>query len=144
MIKNIADVDTGIIFWLELQEGKSAMLHKQFSRDLKPTSAVVRRLITPIVSSGRTIYMDSWFTNLETVEAVESTGNYMVGMVKLGGKGIPKDLLVSLQYSHGSAHKVLHSNLRSDGRVMCVGWNEPGKKEGSKKPGVKVFIATAH
>ena len=88
--------------------------------------------------------MDSWFTNLEKVEAVDATGNYMLGMVKLGGKGIPKDLLVSLQYSHGSAHKVLHSNLRSGGRVMCVGWNEPGKKEGSKKPDVKAFIATAH
>jgi len=48
-IKNIADIDTGIIFHLKLQEGKEAMLSKQFSHDHKPTTAVVQRLLQSIV-----------------------------------------------------------------------------------------------
>ena len=66
MIKNIADVDTGIIFKLELQQSKLAMQREQFSSGYKPTTACVRRLSdSSSVLSQRTVFMDSWFTNIE-------------------------------------------------------------------------------
>ena len=56
MIKNIAGVDTCIIFNLELEEGKETMLSKHFSQDYKLTTAVMQQLLQSNVSSGRTIH----------------------------------------------------------------------------------------
>ena len=56
-------------------------------------------------------------------------GLFMVGMVKLGKKDIPKDYLLSSDYAERGGHKTLHRNIQGQ-RVICVGWNEPGKKAG--------------
>ena len=143
MIKTAADKDTGMIIRLELQEGKDAMAGKQFSDAMLPTTAVVRRLVHPWIGSGRNVVADSWFTNKATVEKLLDVGLSFIGTVKIGKKGIPKDYFTGLQYDGRGDHKVLHSDIRGH-RIITVGWNEPGMKPGSKKPGVKVFIASAY
>ena len=118
---------------------------KRFSDTMKPSTAVVRRLLEDYEGSGRTIFGDSWFTNMNTIEMVRSIGNFYVGMVKIGHAGIPKKYMNTVAFNGPDAkrgdHMTLHLGNDSQ-RIICVGWNEPGKKTGKKSTASKVLIGT--
>ena len=124
MLKTMADCDTGVIIKIELQEGKEEMKLKRFSDTMKPSTAVVRRLLEDYEGSGRTIFGDSWFTNMNTIEMVRSIGNFYVGMVKTGHAGIPKQYMNTMAFNGPDAkrgdHMTLHLGNDSQ-RIICVG-----------------------
>jgi hypothetical protein len=145
MFKTMADVSTGIIVKIKLQEGKEEMMTREFSGVFKPSTAVVRRLLKGYEGTGRTIFGDSWFTNLNTVEMVRSIGNYYIGMVKTGHVGIPEKYMNMIAFAGQEAkrgdEKVVHL-ISDEGRIICVGWNEHGKKAEHKSKPPKILIGS--
>ena len=106
-------------------------------------TAVVQRLLVGYESTGRTIYGDSWFTNMNTIKMVRGTGNFYVGMVKTGHACIPKKYMSTIAFTGPNAKRgdslVLHLGTGHQ-RIICVGWNEPGKKADGKTKPPKILV----
>jgi hypothetical protein len=139
----MADVETGLIVQMELHEGKGEMRTRGFSGDYKPSTAAVRRPLKGYEGNFRSIFGDSWISNLNTVEMLRSIGNYCVEMVKTGHAGIPKKYMNKDAFAGPDARrgveKVVHL-ISDDGRIICVGWNEHGKKAEHKSKQPKILI----
>ena len=96
MIKNVCDVQSGIMFALEFQEGKEEMAKRAYVKDgEKPTTACVLRLMDRVAGEGLILHGDSWFASLNTLQKVKAQGNYFVGLIKTAHSGIPVKWLQS-------------------------------------------------
>ena len=83
MIKNVCDVHSGVIFAIELQEGKEEMSKRKFAaQGEKPTTACVLRLMESLAGSGVILHGDSWFASLNTLQKRKQMGIYFVGLIK--------------------------------------------------------------
>ena len=90
MIKNLCCVETGVMFVIELQEGKLEMGTRDFVRDgEKATTACVLRLMGCVCGEGLVLHGDSWFASLNTLRKVREQGNFFAGIVKTAHSGIP-------------------------------------------------------
>ncbi len=97
MFKNLRDVETGIIFAIELQEGKEAMPTKDFVKDgEKATTACTLRLMRCLAGQGVILHVDSLFASLNTLQKAREQGNYFTGFIKTSHSGIPEKYLRGL------------------------------------------------
>ena len=93
--------ETKIIIRLDVQEGKVAMMHKQFNDEWgtrrEPAKAVgcVLRLVLPWHHTGRVVLGDSWFGSVKTVIALLCHGLFGIFNVKTATKYFPKASLVA-------------------------------------------------
>ncbi len=72
MIKNLCDVHSGVMFAIELQEGKEDMSKRKFvNQGEKPTAACVLRLMERLAGTGVILYGDSWFASLNTLQKLQ-------------------------------------------------------------------------
>jgi hypothetical protein len=96
MIKNLCDVQSGVMFAIELQEGKEEMAKRKFAdRGEQPTTACVLRLMEPLAGSGVILHGDSCFASLNTIQKVQAMGIAFVGLIKTAHSGIPVKWLQS-------------------------------------------------
>ena len=90
MIKNLCDVHSGVMFALELQEGKEKMATRKFvDQGEKPSTACVLRLMEQLAGTGVILHGDSWFASLNTLQKLKQMGIYFVGFIKNAHSGIP-------------------------------------------------------
>jgi Transposase IS4 len=106
--KSVACSKTGIMLFLEIQEGKNAMATKEFTVDMGATGACSLRLIGGSAYSGQKwktrkqakddgkaelFKGDSWFSGVPLVERLAAQGHQYIGAVKTNSRLYPKDEL---------------------------------------------------
>jgi hypothetical protein len=112
MIKNVCDVHSGVMFAIELQEGKEEMAKRKFvDQGEKPTTACVLRLMEPLAGSGVILHGDSWFASLNTLLKLRQMGIFFVGLIKTAHSGIPVKWLrawftAACQLQHAATQKL--------------------------------------
>uniref|UniRef100_A0A7S0QP21 PiggyBac transposable element-derived protein domain-containing protein n=1 Tax=Cryptomonas curvata TaxID=233186 RepID=A0A7S0QP21_9CRYP len=147
MIKNLCCVECGIMFAIELQEGKVEMATSDFIRDgEKPTTGCVLRLMSSVAGEGVVLFGDSWVASLNTLQKLHAQGNFFAGIVKTAHSGIPLKVLRDM-FTAGSARGDTITVHLGDGpdRIYAHAWNEPGWKNGkAPKKGQKVFILNCY
>ena len=147
MVKNSADVQTGMLYRVELQEGRILMQGKEFTGSgVMATTAIIKRLAQPLFGSGRTIYYDGWFTSLPSAFELWDHGLFSVGILKTAHAGTPKQYLIENSFDENSARgdtKVLHLTHK-DRRYIALAWNEPGFKNGKQVLPPKIFLGNIH
>jgi hypothetical protein len=147
MIKNLCDVQSGVMFAIELQEGKEEMSKRKFvDQGEKPTTACVSRLMEPLAGTGVILHGDSWFASLNTLQKLRQMGIYFVGLIKTVHSGIPVKWLRG-QFTAASARGNTRTVHLGDGlnRIFAHAWNEPGWKGGKPpKKAQKVWIANCY
>ena len=87
--KSLADPYTGIIMFLEIQEGRLPMQAKEKYAELGAGAACTWRMTKHWHGSGRTIIGDSWFGSLNCAKALASVGLYSIMMVKTAHRCYP-------------------------------------------------------
>jgi len=144
MIKNVCDVHSGVMFAIELQEGKDEMAKRRFvDQGEKPTTACVLRLMEPLAGSGVILHGDSWFASLNTLQKLKGMGIYFVGLIKTAHSGIPVKWL-RRWFTAASVRGETKTVHLGDGldRIYAHAWNEPGWKAGKPpKKAQNVWIA---
>lgn len=93
--KSAADVETGVIIRLEIQEGKEANNAKEFQDRFPFHTAVTLRLLKPWFNTGRICIADSAFSSFLTAITLLSFGFYFLGAVKTATKSFPIDYFKS-------------------------------------------------
>ena len=81
-VKTLADVASGIMVNLEINEGKEAMKEKRWQRELGAGTATTLRLSEPWHGSGRIVCGDSWFASVKTALELRRKGLFFTGIVK--------------------------------------------------------------
>ena len=147
-VKNLCDGVSGVMLFLEIQEGKELMERKQFCRTHKCTTATTLRLakgaglqepdtLRAEDKPARVLVGDSWFASLETAKALkEQLGVGFIGNVKTAHKEYPvEQLRWDLAKTQRGDHVVYKLNDTENGEgVWAVGWNDHH---------YKTFIATS-
>jgi hypothetical protein len=94
-MKCVADADTGIMLFLEIQESKEAMKSKRHFSTLGATAACTLRAVedAELTGIGRVLIGDSWFASVKTAVALRNVGTFFVGNVKTATKNFPQKAL---------------------------------------------------
>ena len=100
--KNVADPYTGIILFLELQEGRDAMRAKQWSAEFGAGAACTLRMTRFWHGTGRTIIADSWFGSFLCAIALHGVGLYCIMMVKTAYRFYPLKFLKQWAVDEGN------------------------------------------
>jgi hypothetical protein len=131
MIKNLCCVHSGIMFAIELQEGKVEMATRDFIRDGEKATILLLRLMSTVAGEGLVLHSDSWFASLNTLRKLHAQGNFFAGIVKTAHSGIPLKVLRDM-FTAGSARGDTVTVHLGDGaaRIYAHAWNEPGWKHG--------------
>ena len=130
--KCMADAWTGIMLFLEYQEGKDRMQLKKWCDQYPKHVALVLRLTEMLHGKGHIVYGDSYFTSVQTVKALLEQGTYYLGMLKTASAGFPKKYLQSLAWNddatRGETRRVQHTvNIKGVQEIIFGhAWNEPG------------------
>ena len=142
--KNVADAQTGIMLFLEIQEGKEAMAGKRYCDRYPKSVALTLRMIEFLHGRGHVIHGDSAFASVATCTALLEHSTYFSGLLKTAHKEFPRkfcqEMAFSAQAKHGDT-----VTIRTEKKVHGVSkyiyghvWNEPGS-EGAPK---KIIIST--
>ena len=97
--KDVADVNTGIILFLEIQEGAELMASKKYCDQYPKHVALTLRLTEFLHGKGHVIYGDSYFASFQTARALLAHGTDFTGLVKNATKGFPKKFLNDVGWS---------------------------------------------
>ena len=97
--KDVADVNTGIIQFLEIQEGAELMASKKYCDQYPKHVALTLRLTEFLHGKGHVVYGDSYFASFQTARALLAHGTYFTGLVKNATKGFPKKFLNDVGWS---------------------------------------------
>ncbi|KAL5474749.1 hypothetical protein EMCRGX_G026742 [Ephydatia muelleri] len=97
--KDVADVNTGIILFLEIQEGAELMASKKYCDQYPKHVALTLRLTEFLHGKGHAVYGDSYFASFQTARALLAHGTYFTGLVKNATKGFPKKFLNDVGWS---------------------------------------------
>ena len=133
-VKNLCDGLSGVMLYLELQEGKTRMAAKQCCDEEKATTACTLRLadfaglgelhLREEEKVQRLLVGDSWFAGCATAKALlEKLGVHFVGNVKTAHSGFPID---QLRWDLSKTERGDHVVYKMEGEEhMCaVGWND--------------------
>ena len=140
-IKNLCDVDSGIMLRIEVVGPKEEMNDREYTRALGAGTALLLRLTKDFRGSGRIVVADSAFASVKTAVELKSRGLNFIGLVKTASRKFPKKWLQEVDLEERGDHYVLTAT-ESDVNLRAVTWNE-GKKD--KKTGKiirKSFIST--
>jgi hypothetical protein len=133
-VKNLCDGLSGVMLYLELQEGKTRMAAKKYCDEYKATTATTLRL-ADFAGLGeqhlreedkvqRLLVGDSWFAGYATAKALmDELGVHFVGNVKTAHRGYPIDQLRwDLSKTQRGDHVVY--KLEGEEHMYAVGWND--------------------
>ena len=90
-----ADLETGVIIWVEIYEGKDRMREKEFVTEYGAGCATMLRCTKPWHGSGRLALGDSACASFKTATAMAERGMYFIGNVKTAHRRFPKKWLSS-------------------------------------------------
>ena len=125
--KTVCDGESGVMMYMEVQEGAVRMARKPFLDQYKPTTACTLRLVSGAAPNTdgkkRTVYADSWFMSMETRDALsEELGYHSVGCIKTAHRDFPAEALRwTLKDTERGTHVVFKNEL-SD--TWAIGWND--------------------
>eukprot|EP00873_Tetraselmis_striata_P044287 jgi/Tetstr1/464551/TSEL_009308.t1 len=101
-----ADCETGCIVFVEPYEGAVRMASKEFIPEWGKNPAKCIRCVKPWFGSGRCVIADSGFASVKCAQGLAEHGLFMIGNVKTGSAGFPKQFLLS--------------NLKERGDRVCL------------------------
>lgn len=164
-LKSCADVETGIILRLDLQEGKEAMIEKPYRcppHSYGAGTACILRLTEPWHNSDRRIIVvDGYFGSVEALEACAKKGLSFIGAVKQASKRFPKKFLqqwydnqdkenrgsfnfVSSTYHTNEEQMEMYAGCWQDTKPTMVVFNAGTEKEGSPSIRKRSYIETVN
>ena len=113
----MADAWSGIMLFLEYQEGKDRMQLKKWCDQYPKHVALVLRLTEMLYGKGHIVYGDSYFTSVQTVKTLLEHGTYYLGMLKTASAGFPKKSshLHGMMMPHEGSHVQFNTLLTSRG-----------------------------
>ena len=149
-LKTVCDCSTGVMMYVDVQEGKLRMARKKYADTYPHTTACTVRLLYKMGINEklvrrdepvrkRIVYADSWFAGRTTAKALmDELGLHFTGPVKTNTRGFPMDALrwcVSEEERGG--HVVFHNEAEN---LWAVGWNDHHYKcyittHGTTEPG---------
>jgi hypothetical protein len=66
--KTICDADTRVMMWVEVQEGRTTLRQKTYSRELGTTCAIVLRAMeSSAIQHGTTLLGDNWLAAMKVI-----------------------------------------------------------------------------
>eukprot|EP00873_Tetraselmis_striata_P011765 jgi/Tetstr1/432029/TSEL_021502.t2 len=91
-MKTVCDCDTGVMTYIEIQEGRDPMRVKPHAAGHGVTTACVMRMVETCTSTDSTLLGDAWFGSVK----VGKMGRHFIGVVVKTGHGLfPKAFLKS-------------------------------------------------
>ena len=95
-LKVVACGVTGLVHFVELQEGKTRMANKEYVKEYTDQVAIVLRLTKLWHGSRRSVIADSWFGSVRSILALFTFGLYGILNVKTAHQNYPKQKLTEL------------------------------------------------
>ena len=90
--KDVADVNTGIILFLEIQKDAELMASKKYCDQYPKHVALTLRLTEFLHGKGHVVYGDSFFASFQTARALLAHGTYFHRFSKECHKRFPKEV----------------------------------------------------
>eukprot|EP00731_Ephydatia_muelleri_P025171 Em0017g254a len=87
---NVADAQTGIMLFLEIQEGKEAMAGKRYCDRYPKSVAPTLRMMEFLHGRGHVVHGDSAFASVATCTALLEHSTYFSGLLKSAYKEFPR------------------------------------------------------
>ena len=140
-IKNLCDVDSGIMLRIEIVGPKEEMNDREYTRALGAGTALLLRLTKDFRGSGRIVVADSAFASVKSAVQLKSRGLNFLGLVKTASRKFPKTYLQAVDLEERGDHYVLTAT-EADVDLRAVTWNEGKKDNKTGKIIRKNFIAT--
>ena len=85
-----ACVESGLLIFYEIYEGKEKMEDKEYVREWGKNPAKAMRCVKNWFHSGRLVLVDSGFASVELAQGLAENGLFMIGNVKTAHAGFPK------------------------------------------------------
>ena len=124
--KAVCDGETGVLLFMEMQEGATRMARKKYNDTQQHTTAATMRLIEGCgVTDGkkRTVYVDSWFCSVKTKKAVEEHFNcHTIGSIKTAHSSFPAEAMRWTLKDMARGEKVVFKCEGED--VWGIGWSD--------------------
>lgn len=92
-LKTTGDALSGVLLFVEIQEGKEAHAKQEFYKEFGHTTATTLRMNKAWAGSKRVVYGDSWFAGVKTAVQMLERGLHFMGDVKTNTKGYPVEAL---------------------------------------------------
>lgn len=128
------DGESGIMLYIEIQEGQKAMGLKPFTNDYQAHTATVLRCVSNWFHSKRIIVGDAWFGSVSTASACLKHRMHFIGVVKQVTKGYPKAIFEMWEGTNPQRGKTcfLTTKINVDGEqhvLMAADWmTKKGKR----------------
>jgi len=127
-VKNLADVDTGIMLQMEVMAPKEEMRKRLYTAQYGAGTSLLLRLCDPYKGSGRLLVTDSAFASVKSACALKThLGMYFHGLVKTAHRMFPKKYLNTVPIAERGGHHVVTTKI-FDVELRAVTWND-GKKD---------------
>eukprot|EP00873_Tetraselmis_striata_P015222 jgi/Tetstr1/435486/TSEL_024391.t1 len=135
-MKTVCDCDTGVMTYIEIQEGRDPMRVKPHAAEHGVTTACVMRMAETCTSTNSTLLGDAWFGSVKAAVQVGKMGRHFIGVVKTGHGLFPKAFLKSQLTSAPAGSRVALSAIVDGVDLMAVGYKYNMRK-------VLFLVATA-
>jgi len=142
---------TGIIRYMEMQQGKEGMKSQKFNKEIGATAGCTLQLLlntTPQEKEGvrHCIRVDAWFGSFHTANEVALMGHDGIFQIKQYHALFPKDYIEeALKQAPGSIHILLDGMIQDEVKVIALGYRYSQKTvlhfvltemAGNSKPGI--------
>eukprot|EP00731_Ephydatia_muelleri_P013647 Em0007g957a len=97
--KNLANAQTGIMLFLEIQEGKEAMAGKKYCDRYPKSVALTLRMTEFLHGRGHVVHGDSAFASVATCTALLEHSTYFSGLLKTAHKEFPRKFCQEMAFS---------------------------------------------
>ena len=149
--KTMSCIDMAVTTTFEHVRGNAANpYHRELQKDYGKAASVVIRLCkkAKIEGTNRIVIADSWFANLSLYRGLRKNGLHLLGMIKQGDGGFPKNGLCKLldkdDLERGS-HVTATTTIDGE-KVIALAWkgkSDTGKKAKKKRKfWMSTFIAS--
>lgn len=122
-VKNVADVETGILLQLEFVSNKYEMRTREFVQQFNAGTGYLLRLCKPYFGSGRTVLGDSYFASVMAAVALRQYGLFFIGNVKIAHRKFPKQHLLSVPMGDRGSHTALTTTI-DNVALRAVAWKD--------------------
>jgi len=124
--KTVCDGESGVMLFMEMQEGTTRMARKDYVDDHQHTTAATMRLVEgcyPDDGKKRTVYIDSWFCSYKTQLALqEKFGCHTIGSVKTAHALFPAE---AARWTLKDLDRGEHVVFKCDDEdVWCIAWSD--------------------
>ena len=124
--KNTCDGTSGVMLFMEMQEGKIRMARKKWLDKYSATTATTLRLVEGCnIRDGkkRTVHCDSWFMSKATRDALSAEFNmHSIGSVKTAHRNFPAE---DLRWTLDGTPRGTHVVFKCQGEdTWAIGWSD--------------------